>query len=832
MVPLLNPRMLYVYSTVMVSVLMPNFISISFYRLSIVFAYRVFWANEDIATLTPETLISPSATTVRPPLTPDTVLTTTLPTKTTSLPLTSTPKVKPTEILTNISNTSTIRMNTTNITRDSISEYYITNSSVADARLPFTGNVTESSMNRSMTNTSNFIEEMASSIIQQRILNIADDYYAFTEPLNDDIANISISDTSDHEIKFQSVLSNIRIKYENTTESSGKVNHLVDNFSSEILNPNSTLFSSKPLSTSTVQSSSEDIKPTLTTLEEMNEATSTAAMTDVNTDIFKTSTVVHKFNVSNDNSSTLPSEILSIQDTLNKTPLAPQADEMSTSQYITNYMPMSSTRLQNSSVDSATNISNLLQTHTAHTVETLGANYPKFSHSTASTISTSDESSTISNVSAVLMASSQIQLGLSDINTTSMGSAKSNTNVNDSDKTINQTFFQPFDTNTLKSIGVEISTLQLTVNKSTQHFKTDSPSTTIVPNVPNITLTSFPDVTRQENATRLPAKTFSYSVNETSEIVNNVTTTSILTTPDNIDNETTVTEPIILSRTANPTKFKTTHSVNTSEVANKTISHIQTDHTAAFAYDITTVFNATNVGRTDHTSAFAYDNTTTFNITNEDPADHTAVFASNNTTTFDTTNAGQTDHTAVFAYDSTTTHNTTNAVHLDDVTNKTQTTVRNRTIAIAENVTVQPIGTSEIANDIKTEIQTSSVPESNVIVSTTSKESQSTLIDIRTESSTNYEDFFTDFWITSPGGRETTTTLPPIIARTLRPVTRRPFIPQATDVWLNIRPSPVTIRNAFKNVPTTRRVWLRLDPVVVTPSFNRPLFKVIESMDL
>ena len=825
--------MLYVYSTVMVSILLvSNCVSISFYRLSIVFAYRVFWANEDIATLTPETLISPSATTVRPPLTPDTVLTTTLPTTTTSLPLTSTPKVKPTEILTNISNTSTIRMNTTNITRDSISEYYITNNSVADTRLPFSGNVTESSMNSSMTNTSKFIEEMASSIMQQRILNIADDYYAFTKPLNDDIANISFSDTSDHEIKFQSVLSNIQIKYENTTESSGKVNHLVDNFSSEILNPNSTLFSSKPLSTSTVQSSSEDIKPTLTTLEEMNEATSTAAMTDVNTDIFKTDTVLHKFKVSNNNSSTLPSEILSIQDTSNKTSRAPQADEMSTSQYITNYMPLSSTLLQNSSVDSATNISNLLQRHTTHTVETLEANFSKFSLSTASTISTSDESSTISNVSAVSMASSQIQLGLSDINTTSMGNAKSNTNVNDSDKTINQTFFQPFDTNTLKSIGVEISTLQLTVNKSTQRFKPDSPPTTKVPNVPNITLTSFPDATQQENATRLPAKTFSNSVNETSEIVNNVTTTSILTTPDNLDNETTVTEPTIPSRTANPTKFKTTHSVNTSEVANKTISHIQTDHTGAFANDITTVFNATNVGPTDHISPFAYNNTTTFNTTNVGPTDHAAVFAYDNTTTFNATNAGQTDHTAAFTYDSTTAFNTTNAIHSDDVTNKTPTTVESRPIDLSENVTVQPIGTSDIASDIKIEMQTVSVTESNVIVSTTSKESQSTLTDVRTESSTNYEDFFTDFWITSPGERETTTTLPPIIARTLRPVTRRPFIPQATDVWLNNRPSPITIRNAFKSVPTTRRVWLRLDPVVVTPAFKRPLFKVTESMDL
>ena len=820
--------MLYVYFTVMVSVLMSNCVSISFYRLSIVFAYRVFWANEDIATLTPESLISPSATTVRPPLTPDTVLTTTLPTTTTSLPLTSTPKVKPTEILTNISNTSTIRMNTTNITRDSISEYYITNNSVADTRLPFTGNVTESSMNRSTTNTSNFIEEMASSILQQRILNIADEYYAFTKPLNEDIANISFSDTGDHEIKFQSVLSNIQIKYENTTESSGKVNHLVDNFSSEILNPNSTLFSSTPLSTSTVQSSSEDIKPTLTTLEEMNEATSTASMTDVNTDILKTDTVLHKFNISNNNSSTLPSEILSIQDTLNKTSRAPQADEMSTSQYITTNMPVSSTLLQNSSVGFATNSSNLLQRHTAHTVETLLAKYSKFALSTASTISISDDSSTISNASAVSMTSSQIQdVGLSDI-----GNAKSNTNVNDSDKTINQTSFQPFETNTLKSIGVEISTLQVTVNKSTQHFKTDNPTTAKVPNVPNITLTSFPDVTRQENATRLPARTFSDSVNETSEIVNNVTTASTLTTPDNIDNETTATESTLHSRTANPTKFKTGHSLNTSEVANKTISHIQTDHTAAFTYDITTAFNTTNAGPTEHTSAFAYDNTTTFITTNAGQTDNTAVLAYDNTTTFNTTNAGHTDYTATFAYNSTTTLNPTNAVHSDDATNKTQTTVQSRTIDLSETVTVHPIGTSDIASDITTEMQTGSVSESNVIVSTTSKESQSTLTDIRTESSTNYEDFFTDFWITSPGERETTTTLPPIIAKTLRPVTRRPFIPQATDVWLNIRSSPITIRNAFKSVPTTRRVWLRLDPVVVTPSFKRPLFKVTESMDL
>ena len=703
-------------------------------------------------------------------------------------------------------------MDTTNITRDSISEYYITNNSVADTRLPFTGNVTESSLNSSMTNTSNFIEEMASSIMQQRILNIADDYYAFTEPLNEDLANISFPDTSDHEIKFQSVLSNIQINYENTTESSGKVNHLVDNFSSEISNPNSTQFSSKPLGTSTIQSSSEDIKPILTTLEEINEATSTAAMTDVNTDIFKTDTVLHKFNVSNDNSSTLPSEILSIQDTLNKTSHAPQADEMSTSQYIANNMPVSSTLLQNSSVDSATNISNLLQKHTTYTDEPLEAKYSKFSLSTANSISTSDESSTISTVSAsaVSMTSSQIHhVGLSDINTTSMDNAKANTNVNASDITINQTSFQQFDTNTLKSVGVEIYTVQLTVNESTQELKTDYHTTTNVPNVPNITPTSFPDVIQQENVTRLPAKTFSNSVNEISEIVNNVTTVSSLTNPDNIDNKTSATEPTIPSRTTNSTKFKTRHSLNTSEVANKTIAIIQTNHTAAFAYDSTTTFNTTNAGQTDHTAAFVDDNTTSLNITN----------------------AGHTDYTATFAYNSTTTLNTTNAVHSDDVTNEQKTTVQSRTIVIAENVTVQPIGTSEIANDITTEMQTGSVSESNVIVSTTSKESQSTLTDIRTESSTNYEDFFTDFWITSPGESETTTTLPPIIARTLRPVTRRPLIPQATDVWLNIRPSAVTIRNAFKFVPTTRRVWLRLDPVV-TPSFNRPLFKVTESMDL
>ena len=99
-------------------------------------------------------------------------------------------------------------------------------------------------------------------------------------------------------------------------------------------------------------------------------------------------------------------------------------------------------------------------------------------------------------------------------------------------------------------------------------------------------------------------------------------------------------------------------------------------------------------------------------------------------------------------------------------------------------------------------------------------------------SSTHFENFPEDFWITSSlaGHTTTATTLPPIIARTLKPTTKRNFPPLTTDVWLNMKPVPFTVRNLFNLLPTTRRVWLKLDPVATPPSFNRPIFKVTPSM--
>ena len=175
-------------------------------------SYGIFWANELIATLQPAPSVRPQITTVSPPVTTGPELTSILPDTTKQPELITHSKVISTETLTKVSDVSVIGNATTVVVgKDStLINNETTNISLGVGKLSIEEKASYSMTNISYNdnNTSNLIHDIAASLMLSKISNLADDYFAFTKPLdNETIGNISEAQpAADLEATFLSVL--------------------------------------------------------------------------------------------------------------------------------------------------------------------------------------------------------------------------------------------------------------------------------------------------------------------------------------------------------------------------------------------------------------------------------------------------------------------------------------------------------------------------------------------------------------------------------------------------------------------------------------------------
>ena len=183
-------------------------ISIFFFRATVVYNFSTFWVNADIARIQPAPSVQPQITTVSVPVTTGPELTTLLPDTTKQPELTTPSKViTSTETLINDSDVTDI-VNTTIVGRDNAHiENEITNSSLGLGTLSVEDNVSYSITNTSNNNTSKLIHDIAASLMMSKISNLADDYFAFTNSLdNGTMGNISELGSANLEATFLSVL--------------------------------------------------------------------------------------------------------------------------------------------------------------------------------------------------------------------------------------------------------------------------------------------------------------------------------------------------------------------------------------------------------------------------------------------------------------------------------------------------------------------------------------------------------------------------------------------------------------------------------------------------
>ena len=177
-------------------------------RATIVYSYATFWVNEIIATLQPAPTIRPQITTVSPPLTTAPVLTTSFPETTKPPELITHSKVITPETLTNVSDGTYIENTTAVVGKDNAQINETTNSSLGVGKLSFEENISYSITNTSNNNkTTNIIHDIAASLMLSKISALADDYYAFTNSLeNATKENKSEPQLANPEATFLSVL--------------------------------------------------------------------------------------------------------------------------------------------------------------------------------------------------------------------------------------------------------------------------------------------------------------------------------------------------------------------------------------------------------------------------------------------------------------------------------------------------------------------------------------------------------------------------------------------------------------------------------------------------
>ena len=695
--------------------------------------------NEIQATINPDVSTLPQvSTTVRPPVIPLVPeLTTTTPTTDKSPVLTTQSEVNLVENLTSIYNISNIQ-NASAVTGDNFLLHNGTNTN------NLLGNIDEDAAKQvtNMTdyngnNQTNFIQNIAASLMLSSISNLADDYYAFTNPVNNRTAtNESMTETSDPSGSFISVLdADLPVKDE--------VSHTFHfNISDSKSVPGNNTHTSddsddKGGSNSTTVETFQKSLLVNETVEPSNFSTS---------EVYQHNMTTKTINVTSDKLNVLTSK-------------NPDSEYGST---IPNFSFFSST--------------------TVHSLPYLEQKTSNSRDKNASTPSDTHFSTNLSTTNS-LTESSTAPISSSAFNPASF-TLSADTSLSNSSSSSTQ--------NTTQAEGSATEENVEALNKSQLDY---------ISHENNITLKSLPSSHKLESMTKSTAYQHNYSTTGVTSAYKIESEGQNVPLANDSAEQSTRTDA---EMTASSTKLPVLNFINRT-TSNSDIQSAGKAHTITETINVNQTVSIEDVSNTesDHIN---YANTTI--------KDAISPFTKISTTT----NAFDVISTKA------------SATEFPNTTKATLGTSGNKTVT---HVTTSLERSSDDAYKPQEVTTLSEALEENTITSTAAAV-QSTSSFENQKTSTHFDDFLADadFWSTSSVASTdatTATTLPPIIVKTFgpKPSVGRNDAPRTTDVWLNMKPVPFTVKNLFNLLPTTRRVWLRVEPTRRPPIFMRPVFKVI-----